>query len=296
MQCRSSRRQFLKALTLGGGAALGATRGAAEAPDAGPTPAPGAAGGASGAGGDPPAGPAAEAGPGFFSAEERRALAALAERILPNAARWGAVDYVEQLLTAFDCDPPRIHAGGPYSGRQPFSEDGRPTDRYPENGFPEFLALDRVQERAWRLRLFGSEEVPHPNAAVLGPVTGLRPLLRAGAREAARLARDGHSPARIWPRLAEEFRAAFRELVIEGSLGDPVYGGNREGAAWKAFHFEGDSLPLGYSLYDASAGVYRERPEAPLTTLDPGPDPDPLGWGTRLALFAMGFYSRRTGL
>jgi hypothetical protein len=285
----SSRRRFLEALAWAGGAAFGGARADAAAGDAGGPPT---------ARGDDPPGPrpATSPGPGFFSAEERGALAALADHVLPNAARWGAVEYVEQLLTAFDHDPPRIHAGGPYSGRHPFATRGRPGDEYPPDDFAAFLPLDRVQERAWRLRLFGSQAVDHPNAAVLGPVTGLRPLLLAGAREAARLAGEGRPAGRIWSRLSEEFRSAFTELVVEASLGDPVYGGNRGGEGWRAFHFEGDSMPLGYSLYDAEAGAYRERPEAPLTTLEPGPGPEPLGVWTRLVLSVFAFLSRRAEL
>ena len=35
----------------------------------------------------------------------------------PGAGEAGAADYVDRLLGAFAFDPPRIWAGGPYSGR-----------------------------------------------------------------------------------------------------------------------------------------------------------------------------------
>ena len=40
-------------------------------------------------------------------------------------------------------------------------------------------------------------------------------------------------------------------------------------------HFEGDSQPLGYSLYDEGAKQYREREGAPMSTASPS-DPEPL--------------------
>src|SRR5215468_4206303 len=48
-----------------------------------------------------------EAAPGYLTAEERAALAALGDRILPpdqdpGAAALGVVDYVDRLLSAFD--------------------------------------------------------------------------------------------------------------------------------------------------------------------------------------------------
>jgi hypothetical protein len=199
---------------------------------------------------------AASQGRDFFSEAERSVLASLAERILPGAGRAGAVDYIEGLLTAFEVDPPRIHAG--MLGR----------------GDP-FLPLDRVQEHAWRLRLYGSGEVEYRNESVLGPVRGLRPIMREGAREAARMAAAGSSPGWIWWSLPDEFTDAFTELVVEGSLGDPIYGGNRGGEIWRAYGFHPPMLAYG------------------MASSDPPGAPDPLRWTTRIMLWAIGLFSRR---
>jgi hypothetical protein len=194
---------------------------------------------------------------GFFSEEERQALDVLAEEVLPGAASWGAVDYVEDLLTAFDHDPPRLHAG-------------------PANAGGEFLELDRVAQHAWRLRLYGSEAFPYANESVLGPVKGVRALLREGAQDAAERLRGKQPADWIWARQSDEFRTAFGELVLEGSLGDRIYGGNRDTAAWRAFHFEG--ALLGYGDYLGPVA---------------GPDPEPLGFFTRAALWVTAFFARR---
>jgi hypothetical protein len=246
---RTSRRGFLKAAALGGAAATLARR-PAPAGEALERPRPDA---------EPPG------GAGLFSSEERRALATLADLVLPGAGDWGAADYVERLLTSIDSDPPRVYAGMIGSGE-------------------EWLPMDRVRRHAWRLRIHGSEAVRAPNEALLGPVTGLRPAVLQGAREAAARLGGGASAERAWWGLPGEFRATFTELVLEGSLGDPVYGGNLGGAAWRAFHFEG--AMLGY-------GTYHPAPH-----LHPGdgagePGPDPLGPFTRAALWMLGFFSRR---
>ena len=66
--------------------------------------------------------------------------------------------------------------------------------------------------------------------------------------------------------------------------GGGVLGGNPGGAGWRIVHFEGDQMPLGYSLYDVTAGQYRERSDAPVTTADPGGDPEPMDDTTRAFL------------
>jgi len=248
----ASRRAFLKATALGGAAALLPGRAAPE-----PERAPATAG--------PARAPAPGGAAGLFDEGERRALAALADLVLPGAGAWGAVDYVEGLLTSLDQDPPRIYPG-------------------PVGAGGDWLAPDRVRERAWRLRILGSDAVPHANEGVLGPVVGLRPRILAGAREAAARLGDGASPEWVWWRLPAGFRDAFTDLVLEGALGDPLYGGNRDGAAWRAFHFEG--AMLGY-------GTFTPEMHAHPAASDDGTGPDPLGPFTRAALWVMGFFSRR---
>jgi hypothetical protein len=242
-----TRRAFLKAGALGAASLAGTPAAAKAAPDleaAAPAPT------------------VASQGHGFFSDAERSVLTSLAERILPGAGRAGAVDYIEGLLGAFEVDPPRIHAG--------MLGEGEP-----------FLPLDRVQEHAWRLRLYGSDEVEYRNESVLGPVRGLRPILREGARQAARMAQAGSSPGWIWWSLPDEFTDAFTELVIEGSLGDPLYGGNRGGEVWRAVGFRPPMLAYGSAARDSAD--------------PPGCEgaPDPLHWTTRVMLWAIGFFSRR---
>jgi hypothetical protein len=228
----------------------------------------------------------------FFSATQGAALDALADHVLPGAAALGAVAYLEQLVTAFDHEPPRIFAGGPFSGRRPFARGGSAGAEHPPPSFGEWLPLDRVQERAWRLRLFGSAAVPHPSAGVTGEVIGLRALLSEGASRAAGALADGRSIDAAWDAASDEFRARFRELVVEACFGDPIYGGNRDARAWAAIDFPGDSLPLGYTPFDAERGDYRERDDAPLTRWPDTEGRDPLGFRARLVIRLMGLGTR----
>ena len=295
-----ARRTFLR--TLAASAATGALPlGCGDsAPEATPPPDAGTA-------------PACGTGPaeGFLTDDERRALAALADQVLvpdevagrPGGAALGAVDYVEMLLTALDYDPPRIHAGGPYSGRQPFPDPttGTPSDRFPTNDFAQFIPLSRVNLAAWRLYLYGSAGVEGggPNDAVLGPARGLRDKVREGLcaaiTAAAPRALDSLEPsevATVWSGLPADFKDLVIDLVLEGAFAAPEYGGNRDLEGWKLIGFGGDSQPLGYSIFDETAAIYRERVEAPMTTANPGPDPEPMDDDTRstfeLATLALG--------
>ncbi len=48
---------------------------------------------------------------GLWNSDERGAVAAAFDAVVPGASELGAVDYVENLLTALDHDPPRVWAG-----------------------------------------------------------------------------------------------------------------------------------------------------------------------------------------
>jgi hypothetical protein len=235
---------------------------------------------------------------GLFTDDERRTLAALADAVLPpddqpGGGALGAVGYIERLLGAFDTEVPMVFLGGPYSGRTPFSDDaGAPSATVPPNDFLRPIALDRVAERAWRLRLYGSAGVDGggPNDAVTGPVVGLRDLVKQAitqARAAAGMSLDlldADARAALFAGLDQDYRDALITLVSEAAFGAPEYGGNPGLAGWHMVHYEGDIMPLGYSLFDTQAGTYRERPDAPVTTADAGPDPEPLDDDTRAFL------------
>jgi hypothetical protein len=235
----------------------------------------------------------------FFTDPERRALDALANHVVPSepdapgAAELGATAFIERLLTAFDVDPPALFADGPFSGRQPLADGkGGTTGALPPNDFLRYRAIDRVTERAWRIRLYGSNAVVGGtvNEGIVAPVTGLRNLFKDGMRAVVAEAKapiETLSPAEVrdvFGGLDSELKKALLELVPQAVWGAPEYGGNPDGAGWKLVHYEGDSQPLGYSLFDEAAGVYRDRPGFPMAAKDPAPDPAPLDEGTRTVM------------
>jgi hypothetical protein len=217
-----------------------------------------------------------DGGDHIFTGGQLAALRAFADAIIPEddtpgGAKLGAVDYIERLITAFDSDVPAIFAGGPFSDRAGASE----------NDFANFVELDRIADAAWRLRVLGSDAVGGaPNEDLLGPVVGLRDRLRAGLDAALEQADKPIGNMSVDERAAlfdaqpDDFKDLLIELVTEAAFAAPEYGGNKDLAGWALASFEGDALPQGYSQWDGTKHI--ERPEAPLSTANPGDDPAPI--------------------
>jgi hypothetical protein len=179
--------------------------------------------------------------PRFLTTDELRTLDAACERVIPalddhpGASALGAADYIDTLLGAFTFDPPRIWAGGPFSGRA--GGDAQ---------FEQFLPLSTVEELAWRTRIEGSQGLAEREFN--GPVIGWQQQYRDGldALGADFADRDGDEQDR---RLDAE--PAFKQLLYthtcEGCYGAPEYGGNRDLAGWRAIQFDGDVQPRGFT-------------------------------------------------
>jgi hypothetical protein len=226
-------------------------------------------------------------GDGTFSVDQLAMLNGFADAIIPRddqpgGADLGAATYIERLIHAFDVTPPAIYASGPFSGRQPFPDaTGAPSTSFPDDDFATFVELDRVLDAAWRLTVMGSAGLPGgaPNEAMLGPVVGIKDQLVAGLDAAlASSTTSVHSmtPAQFTTTFEAQdpdFQSLMIDLVTQAAFAAPEYGGNPGGSGWRMVHFEGDSLPLGYSQWNGTAHV--ERPDSPLTTPNPS-DPEPL--------------------
>jgi Gluconate 2-dehydrogenase subunit 3 len=181
------------------------------------------------------------AGPAFFSDDEYRVVKAACERLIPaagghpGATTLDVADYVDGLLGAFAHDPPRIWAGGPFSGRH----GGDPS-------FATFLGLSRLEELAWRTRIEGSQGIAEREFN--GPVKGWQQEYRDGI---AALGPDfaDLSPDEQDARLdtVPEFKRVLYEHACEGAYSAPEYGGNRDLAGWRAIGFAGDVQPRGYT-------------------------------------------------
>jgi Gluconate 2-dehydrogenase subunit 3 len=174
---------------------------------------------------------------------EHRTLGAALDRVLPGdgicpgAGEMGGADYVDMLLGAFSFDPPRIFAGGPFSGRQ----GGEAT-------FDQWLELGALDELAWRTRIEGSQGRPERefNGAVIGWQERYREGLARLGTDFADLDPDEQSQ-RLREAADREFRRLLFEHACEALYGDPVYGGNRDRQAWDAIAFDGDVQPRGWT-------------------------------------------------
>ena len=212
--------------------------------------------------------------------------------------------YVEQLLTALDKKKkPKLFAGGPFSGRNPFPDPktGTASKKRPRNDFKRFIPPTRLQELFWRGEIYGTAGVPELAALdtqLGGPKTGFRDVYRAGLAkvdEVATATKGGsfaslsaadqdavltmlEKPGAFKPDPRRD-GATFVDIVIrhtiEGAFAPPEYGGNVDLAGWQLVGLEGDSQPLGYSVFDATTNAYVERADHPMSTANP----DELGPG-----------------
>jgi hypothetical protein len=217
-------------------------------------------------------------------------------RLFPaGAVALGAVRYIDGLLSAFEtARVPFLFAGGPFSGRSPYPDarTGQPSRRRPRNAFATPVPPSRLQELRWRAELYGSAAVPEAamNDAALGPLRGLRDIYRDGLAQVDTIAREAHGgrfadlapqqQAEVFatldatfrpdPRRRQSFIDILIQHTIEGCFAAPEYGGNDGARGWAMIGIEGDTHPLGFSIYSRDAGRYNERPDHPMST--PNPD------------------------
>ncbi|HVA42395.1 MAG TPA: gluconate 2-dehydrogenase subunit 3 family protein [Acidimicrobiales bacterium] len=183
--------------------------------------------------------------PVFFSDRQYEIVRAVCARLIPTdadagASEAGVVDYIDTFLGAFSFDPPRIWAGGPFSGR-----------RGGAASFGAFTPLSALDELAWRTRIEGSRG--RPEREFNGPVIGLQERYLEGL---ARLGEDfvdldgEGQDDRL--RSVAEFTDLVYEHACEGMYGPPEYGGNRDLVGWRYIGFEGDVQPAGYTDAEVS--------------------------------------------
>jgi hypothetical protein len=179
--------------------------------------------------------------PIWLSEEEMTTLRAMVDRLIPagddapGALRAGAAEYIDGLLGAFLVDPPRIWAGGPYSGRF----GGR-------DGYSQFHHLSALDELSWRTRIEGSQGIAAREFN--GPVIGLQQIYREGlARLGADFTTCGLEEQDARLRADRKFTHVVFVHVCEGTYGPPEYGGNKDLCGWAAIDFAGDVQPRGWT-------------------------------------------------
>jgi hypothetical protein len=157
-------------------------------------------------------------------------------------------------------------------------------DYYPPQFFTQFLPLSRLQALSWKVRILGAETVPEVRFNPLATSSievDLRNRYRNGLAALDQLSQStyGFGFAQLTPSQQssllhkspdQDFVTLLTYHTVEGMLSVPEYGGNRNRLGWQLVGFDGDSQPLGYAIYDESIGGYRERPDKPNSTRDPG--------------------------
>lgn len=234
----------------------------------------------------------------FFDPHQWATIDAATAIVLPpgaagiSASDAQAVRYIDRLLAAFDHAPPTIFAGGPASGRQPEPDaNGNPTQDFPPDAMATFLPLSRVREIAWRMRVLGSVATPGGtfNDALLGATVGWRDLyadavvrldvaaaaITRGATFVTLAAADQVTALAMVSTDVPQFGDALIEHTLEGTFAVPEYGGNAGFAGWQLARFDGDSVPLGHSFFDASTGAYVDCADEPTSTASPNASSEP---------------------
>jgi len=231
----------------------------------------------------------------FFSTEQRATIESVAGALLPEddtvgALGAGAVEYIDRYLAAFDSPVPDIYRAGPFSGREPFPDPatGAASDSYPDNMFEEILPLSRMQELAWRREFFGSDAIPNGdiNGAIVEQWPGIHALyeqaiatLDSTAVDAGFSTLSQMSVEQILEAYAAtdaRFRSVFLAHLAQGMFGAPEYGGNTDGVSWRDYYYDGDSQPLGHTLFNHDTQTLYDRPDAPNQTIDDDAFSDPL--------------------
>jgi hypothetical protein len=231
--------------------------------------------------------------PSFLTTEEQQVVRAIAARIVPTDDRPGAVEagapqYIDRLLAVVpdENEPAYVFAGGPFSNRNPFPDptSGTPSTRFPTNNFAQFIPLTRLQLLSWRVQVLGSAAVPGADSSggMLGSVQGWRDQYRTGiaAVEAMSMEMFGAAFATLTSSqqdaVLKASDQAFVGLVtahtLEGMFCAPEYGGNIDRVGWDLIGYDGDSQPLGYSVFDETTMTYNERPDKPNSTANPDED------------------------
>jgi hypothetical protein len=183
--------------------------------------------------------------PRFLSEQQFEVLSAVVDRLIPpdespGAREAGVPQYIDELLGAFTFDPPRIWAGGPFSGRYGGT-----------NGFERFHSLTALEELAWRTRIEGSLGIPERER--LGTVVGLQERYVEGL---AALGPDFVSLSAVEQEMRLREHDDFAQIVYghacEGMYAAPEYGGNRGLVGWEYIGYLGDVQPRGYTDAEVS--------------------------------------------
>lgn len=256
----------------------------------------------------------AASGTNFFTAHENLTCDAICSRIMPTDAAPGAheaqaVNFIDLFLAAFEvpasvADNPAIYLHGRFSGRNAYPDPATgtasasfPPDDFqtgPPTGQRHFLALNALEQLAWRLQLYGPATITGnaslPQAfrdrvadgTIPAPAKGLRAIYRDGLAAfdayAVQLGQTdfASSPTQLQdgmlimagnpvfanvpvplpvigaPQAAKDLYPNIVLHTLQGCFCLPEYGRASEPLMWSWIVWDGDTQPLGNSIYDVN--------------------------------------------
>ena len=168
----------------------------------------------------------------FFTAHQAAVVREATARIIPGpqddplevghpgAREANVVRYVDVLLSALDHKPERIFGGGPYGAAA-----------------SQFVPLDTAQHAVWTTRLAALKKTYRDGVALLDSMAGGDFTSASPSQQDQILMSDGAAP----------FLDVLYTHAIEGTYGDPLYGGNANRSGWTEIKFPGPSQPRGYT-------------------------------------------------
>lgn len=180
----------------------------------------------------------------FFNPQEEAIIAAAVERLIPpddvgpSALEAGVVDYLDNQLAGAWGAGERLYRGGPWL-------TGTPTQGYQLPLTPAELFRTALRGMRQNLQSSGGlsfEQMPGPDQDA---------YLTALQTEARDL--DG-VPSNV-------FFESLLAMTIEGYFGDPVYGGNKDMAAWRMIGFPG-AYGAYYDLVDQHGVAFHGEPRS----------------------------------
>lgn len=193
------------------------------------------------AGGIGAAGAPRAVGPRHFDEHAAAVVTEATARLIPGplddpaessagAREAGVTGFIDAMLSAFEDDPPRIFAGGPWSDRA-----GSELDY-----FESFVPLTPHQQTAWRDRISALQATYREGIAVLDAAAG------GDFSTAAPEVQD-----RVLVE-AVDFRRVLFVHAVEGMYCAPEYGGNHDLAGWREIGSAGDVAPRGFTPAEVS--------------------------------------------
>jgi gluconate 2-dehydrogenase gamma chain len=145
-----------------------------------------------------------------------------ADELSPSGSECGIVTFIDRQLASAWGGGAKMYRGGPFM-------KGKPEQGYQLSLTPlEFFQVGIAAANAWSVRTNGKE---FDRLSRAERVTGLKAM------------EDGKADFRGLP--SHAFFAQLLALTMQGFFSDPVYGGNRNKAAWAMLGFPG--LPATYA-------------------------------------------------